>query len=77
MSCGGPRMTQLVKRPITDIVCTEKLIGSSTQAAPLFASSARSFPSCIRSRVSHNINFRRRNPHGFKTLCRRVALCGN
>ena len=43
----------------------------------LFASSARSFPSCVRSRVSNNINFRRRNPHGFKTLCRRVALCGN
>lgn len=66
-----------IERPITDIVGTENLIGSSTQAAPLFASSARSFPSRVRSRVSDNINFRRRNPHGFKTLCRRVALCGN
>jgi hypothetical protein len=27
--------------------------------------------------ILNHINFRRRNPHGFKTLCRRVALCGN
>jgi len=70
-------MKQQMERPITDIVVTENLTGSSTQAATLFASSARSFPSCTRSRVSYNINFRRRNPHGFKTICRRVALCGN
>jgi len=44
-------MKRQTKWPITDIVGTEKLIGSSTQAAPFTASSARSFPSCIRSRV--------------------------
>jgi len=70
-------MKQQIERPITDIVVAENLIGSSTQAALLLASSDRFFPSCIRSRVADNINFRRRNPHGFKTICRRVALCGN
>jgi hypothetical protein len=38
-------MKQQIERPITDIVGNEKLTGSSIQAATLFASSARSFPS--------------------------------
>jgi RNA recognition motif-containing protein len=45
-------MKRQIERPITDIVGTENLTGSSTQAATLFASSARSFPSCVRSRLS-------------------------
>jgi hypothetical protein len=42
---GGPRMKHQIERPITDVVVTENLIGSLTQVASLFASSALSFPS--------------------------------
>jgi uncharacterized membrane protein YgcG len=40
-------MKRQIERSITDIVGPENLIGSSTQAAPLFASSACSFPSLL------------------------------
>jgi hypothetical protein len=42
---GGPRVKHQIKRPISDVVVTENLIGSLTKVALLFASSAFSFPS--------------------------------
>ncbi len=68
-------MEREIEWPITDVVVTENLIGSLTQAVSLNTSSALSFPSP--ARVSDNIISRRRNPHGFDTLCRRVAVLGN
>lgn len=44
-------MKRDIERPITDVVDIENLIGSLTQAAFLFASSAHSFPSRVCSRV--------------------------
>jgi hypothetical protein len=43
--------------PSPMLFVTEKLIGSQTQAASMIASSARSFPSYVRSRVADNVIF--------------------
>jgi hypothetical protein len=74
---AGLAWDALIERPITDIVLAEILIGSLTQAASSIASSALSFPSRSCSRVPDNVTFRKEKPHGFKIVCRRVALCGN
>ncbi len=42
---GRPRVEQEIEWPITDVVVTENLIGSLTQAVSLNTSSALSFPS--------------------------------
>lgn len=41
---------------------TENLIGSQTQAASMFASSARSFPSFLPSRVADNVTIQKERP---------------
>lgn len=73
----GLAWNMMIERSITDVVLTETLIGSLTQAASSIASSALSFPSGSCSRVPDNVTFRKEKPHGFKIVCRRVALCSN
>jgi hypothetical protein len=57
------------------VALPENLVGSQTQVAASFASSARSFPRSSSSRQYHYTQ--RRNPDGFEDLCRWVALLGD